>query len=363
MSTPSQNTFTRPARYGLLNPIRGAAALAVLVFHSFGNTAHLPIWSPMQWLRTSGMEGWLGVHIFFVVSGYCMTEKITALAGRGEGARHFLHDRCWRILPPYWATLLLILLISVLAAPFNRTGLTMVLPHGLPGLLGDFTLLNSGPLTPKLLLVAWTLGCEAVYYLVMALMLALWLRVGELRGVMILATVLAIVCAWPSAAEAGVIVRFWPEFWLGMVAYAALAWQRVRLGLFAVALVGALRLFHPFGFFGQIHGTSISTALALVALHQHDAKLMEWRPLRLLGWIGLWSYSLYLVHMPLLSRAQNLVGRWVQPEMPLFAIAWVACLLLTLVGCWLFYRYIEQPLENWRHALTKKHKAVALKPV
>ena len=69
------------ARYQSLDLWRGLAALLVVVFHAFASYtgANYSDYHPVVvacWLV--GGNGWLGVHIFFVVSGYCIAAAVDA---------------------------------------------------------------------------------------------------------------------------------------------------------------------------------------------------------------------------------------------------------------------------------------------
>ncbi|MDI1335069.1 MAG: acyltransferase [Lacunisphaera sp.] len=341
--------FQRPGRYGLISHLRGTAALAVTLFHSFGAYENQAVWAPLEPVRQLAGHGWLGVHIFFVLSGYCLAEKMSALALRGRGAGDFLLDRFWRIVPPYWLTLIGLVLLGVLAASFNHLGWRSALPPDWQAVAGDVLLLHPALGTPGLLLVSWTLACEAGFYLIVAGLLFLWPRVGGFGGALLVGTILMLACVLPGVAGRNLVLTYWPEFWLGLAAYAALAARRRGTGLALLTGSAALVAWSPGGALGEIHFAAVATAVLLVALHPLDGRLTALPALRWLGTMGVWSYSLYLVHVPLLSRAQNLAGRWVPPDSAAFLAVWLASLALALVGAWAFYRCVEGPLERWRH--------------
>lgn len=352
--------FQPLGRYVLIGHLRGFAALAVTLFHSFGTFENQRLWAPLEPLERLAAHGWLGVHVFFVISGYCLAEKISSLAAQGRGSGAFLADRFWRIMPPYWAALALSLGIGLAALPFNHTGLDNLLPGGAGGLVANLLLLPPPFEYPSLLLVGWTLVCEAGFYLILAVLLLGWPRVGGFGGVYSLATLLTIACVIPGSGFTGVVFAYWPEFWLGLTAYAALASRQSAAGLALLAVFGGLAWWQPAGAMDQIHLTAVLTAGLLVALHRWDGHYSGIRWLRWLGVVGLWSYSLYLVHVPLLSRTQNLAGRWVRPDSAAFGLVWLASVALALAGAWIFYRLVEAPLENWRHGRARRPTIISV---
>jgi peptidoglycan/LPS O-acetylase OafA/YrhL len=69
-------------RYASLDHWRGVAALGVMVFHSFGavRIAGQSVHPSIQWLKWLSDFGWFGVHLFFVISGYCIAANVCRMA-------------------------------------------------------------------------------------------------------------------------------------------------------------------------------------------------------------------------------------------------------------------------------------------
>lgn len=113
-------------RYHLLDHWRGFAALWVLIFHANrGKPDLLP-----DWLGGFVNHGWLGVHVFFVISGFCITERAAREYRQRGTARHFTLDRLWRIYPTYWAALGVTLLLNLAGALVK--GQSVLAPAVLP---------------------------------------------------------------------------------------------------------------------------------------------------------------------------------------------------------------------------------------
>ena len=90
----------RGRRVEILEPLRGLAALAVAWFHFTNATGLLP----EGWLRASGRYGWLGVEVFFVISGFIIPYSLFNAGYRfPRHAGRFILKRIVRLDPPYIA--------------------------------------------------------------------------------------------------------------------------------------------------------------------------------------------------------------------------------------------------------------------
>src|SRR5438552_14383645 len=105
----------KPARLDVIDRMRGVAILLVVLYHAGGNEWRLPHYDDDGWVRLppAGASwllapifhfGFVGVHAFFVLSGFCIhlraarrrhDPSVAPLALRG-----FLLRRFWRIYPP-----------------------------------------------------------------------------------------------------------------------------------------------------------------------------------------------------------------------------------------------------------------------
>ena len=87
------------------------AGLAVLLFHSLN--AYPPDALPIGFKALQAVTewGWLGVHVFFAISGWCIAERLAKGRRTGESGRHFAAERFLRIYPTYWAALLVLVLV------------------------------------------------------------------------------------------------------------------------------------------------------------------------------------------------------------------------------------------------------------
>jgi peptidoglycan/LPS O-acetylase OafA/YrhL len=299
--------------------------------------------------------GFLGVDIFFVISGYLMMRIIAGEVDAGRFSfRAFYARRVRRLLPAAYATLI----VTAIAAPFWLDAFE----HSkfVQQLIGAFTFtanivlwrqidyFDSGAAL-KPLLHMWSLAIEEQYYLVLPLLTVLCPRRFRLPAGLVLTAASAALCVYgvqksPSAAFYFLPTRAW-ELGVGSVtALLALrgvtlekvaAWIRPAcvLVLLAVPCVATERG-HP----GLAAG-AVCLATAILLISGQTV-----RPPGLLApltAIGDRSYSLYLVHWPLFAFANNVfIG----------AVPWTVNLSLVVASFALTevqYRWVEQPLRRF----------------
>lgn len=285
--------------------LRAIAVLSVLIFHF-----DLP-----------GLaNGFLGVDIFFVISGYLMSRVIIHELdeGRFSPARFYLR-RARRLLPAAFAMLLVV---------------TALAPHVLPvSVLKDYggQLLGAvsfsanivlwqqsgyfeGAAALKPLLHTWSLALEEQYYFVLPLLL--YMAGQRWRGPVLLALMTGSFagCQWwlgqdPSATFYLLPTRAW-ELLIGSLCALPALQNRWRpradsawlcLPVMALGLAWGVDPVHPRG---NALLVCLSTAGLILVPSGALASTQAW--MRPLHWIGDRSYSLYLVHWPLIALAKSI---------------------------------------------------------
>ena len=353
-STADGSAIAYPARYELLDGLRGLAALAVVLAH-----------------HGAPMGGHDAVLVFFVISGYCIAGAASgALQGGAFGAaafRRFLWRRLRRIYPPYALSLALFALTRVLREHLGRgVGVPTDVMVWLRSLtLTQWTYLVDHPAAapmqnPALMVAAhWSLNYEEQFYLIVALSLLFCgskvQRLPIALGVITVGSLLWLGVAGGDVFH-GVFCEYWPHFAVGAGLYLVLCRTRVRIvrTIYGGALIyvacraaGAAlgwlpatsgRLVAEFLVIGLV-GTALLLARPYSAV---IARSLAWRPIALLGTI---SYSLYLIHQFNLTLTNSMATTVAGASAPFWAHTTVA-VALQIVLATMFWYVCERPFLN-----------------
>jgi peptidoglycan/LPS O-acetylase OafA/YrhL len=370
-----------------LDGLRAISVLAVIVFHHYLVGGHEVGWAP---------GGFLGVEVFFVVSGYLITSLL--LNERRETGRvsmkAFYLRRARRLLPALYLLLAVVIAWSLL-----------FVPDAIPMLRGDVIaaltytsnwwqivshhsyFIESG--RPEVLKHLWSLAIEEQFYLAWPFLLMLGLRrLGRERMlVTIIGVALASTLLLALLAHGNIDDAYYNTFsrLSGLLLGSALAFPyapyRIRgvpgpgvrvalnvagaFGLFL--LLASFGVLHRFGINGFLFPSSqrdnlsvfnggflfvdLATLLViLAAVHPASdvGRALGCKPLR---WIGLRSYGLYLWHYPIFCVTRpgldiHRVGIWFlsfkYAGWPVFVIR----LVLSFAAAELSYRYVETPIRS-----------------
>jgi peptidoglycan/LPS O-acetylase OafA/YrhL len=138
-----------------LDVLRGVAVLGVLFFHGFrAEYGDLPFTGVRRIFVGATQPGALGVNLFFVLSGFLITGILLDSQKRPDYYRRFYTRRALRILPAYYALLILLVLLHQVSAAFF--GLSFVYLSNVTNLFG--VSMDYHPL--------WSLAVEEHYYIV-----------------------------------------------------------------------------------------------------------------------------------------------------------------------------------------------------
>jgi peptidoglycan/LPS O-acetylase OafA/YrhL len=359
------------ARSERIDQLRGVAALAVVACHlgvsAFRDAPNLG-GSPWEGLGLVLGFGYLGVPLFFVLSGYCIhLPQARRLAARDPAAstpnwRHFFVRRFWRLYPPYLAALgVALLLLLAVNGELPVSGGAVVAQALLVHTLHPASFDGLNP-------PAWSLAVEAQLYLAYPIVFWLVARRGALRA---LAIVLCVTLAYRvalifdplPATFGGLAWEFFLGRWFEWVLGAVVAeWAAGRITLprqvfrpwlaAAVLGLGVLLEWHRwhygvYAFMVPVYGVAFALLLCVVLQREHAASSS---PLgRYLAGVGLYSYSLYLLHRPIQLAFEPLarqVATWpvvVEHGFPSSLLIMTAATPLVIVAARLFYRYCEAP--------------------
>jgi peptidoglycan/LPS O-acetylase OafA/YrhL len=302
-------------RLDQIDGLRAVAVLAVVGFHTLLGAWHggrAPLWVAC---------GARGVDLFFAISGFCLAypflraRRLDGTTGIAYGA--FLARRLSRIAPPYWIALLGFAVLGLSGFGFP----TAAGAHGGADVLRELGLdaiFLTSP-SPTFDASFWTIGIEMRWYLLFPLLLGLYMRSRAAFGALGLACWIAYFFGPLGVADEGTL----PCFMLGIVA-ADMCLARLRVRRYALG-AGALTLALAVGLqarsAGVDHGDPIWQIAAFLILVAATggvlARVLRWAPLRL---VGIASFSIYLVHQPILQWLEGVgIAPWSS------AVAALAC--------------------------------------
>jgi peptidoglycan/LPS O-acetylase OafA/YrhL len=411
----------------VLDGVRACAILFVITFHinwTNANYEKLWDWRTNPLASSVAIAGGTGVTLFFVLSGFLLFlpyAKALLFAGRWPLARTFYVRRALRIMPGYYISLFILILLSApqYLQPANLPNLGLFLTFFMDSSASTFRALN-GPY--------WTLAVEWQFYIILPLLaLGILLLV---RRVPLERRLRAVTLCLFSLMAVGLFVRFWGLYFLGNPTVTFLVPRPVlnvllffsfgRTGKytedFAVGMLAALcyiyaqslppehkfvrnlrrsslwlwgvgmlilvfsAIWHfqanpptpawPFlnplmPYFNWLSETLLAFGygMCIMAILFGPRELQRpftWQPLR---WIGLISYSLYIWHLPLLTLFQTRI----LPLLPAlnyylaYTLTWAWALVVIIPFCLLSYIFVEKPGiklgDRWRKALEARYRA------
>jgi peptidoglycan/LPS O-acetylase OafA/YrhL len=307
------------------------AALWVVFFHvgAAGHIARLEAQLP-RWADSFFTGGHLGVAVFFALSGFVIAHSVRGAQITPSYLGRFMLRRSIRLDPPYWASILFVVLMAMLSARVR--GEAFELPS-----LGQFaahvlylqTLLGF----PQINLVYWTLTYEVQFYLALVLLIMAAQKTRIAPPLLALVPYVATVCIWLHVVPVvpGLFVNLWHAFLAGTLAYWA---KSSRLALCAFALVCIVSIgLSPDSFTLLSIGTAV--ALHFAFRWGYIYRGLDWRWLQFLGTI---SYSLYLIHNPIVGAVSFLSARWIGSDIVTLALSIAASIGAAAVFWFLFER-------------------------
>lgn len=344
-------------RLPALDGLRALAVCAVILTHTW--VARFP-------------GGWVGVDVFFVLSGFLITNllvKEQGTTGRISLAQ-FYRRRAVRLLPALFVMLPLVVMLAVIFAP-HLAAATLATSLFTIGYVANWQAAAHAP--TGLLSQMWSLSVEEQFYLIWPLMLILLLRVADKRAALGVTVMLICLIVVHRCLTAQSIDPHDPQlFWrtdtradsllagCGLALVVALGWtgrQRFWRAA-AVASTAYVVLLLPTSFntgtwnftFGYT-GLALAAAMIIGALSVGAwppmTRVLSWQPLVALGRV---SYGVYLWHFPIAVLLPLTQG-------PVLA---AATLSLCVVVAALSWRLVEKPALRWRSATVRVERPGAL---
>jgi peptidoglycan/LPS O-acetylase OafA/YrhL len=322
-----------------IQSLRGLAVLLVVLYHA--GIFNIP-------------GGYLGVDIFFVISGFLITGQVhRQLVDNQFSFKVFYLRRAWRILPAAYV----VFALCVCAAPWLLTASELV--DFRDQLIGAVTLTSNIVLWAqtdyfkdaaelKPLLHTWSLSIEEQYYLILPVLLAYTparkhLPIASLITISSLGLLSFLSGPSPDASFFLTPTRIWE---LGAGSILALTTDRMHfkkpslsyIALLVIALIGCIQLLPPWPI-QEINNIAIVLATMLLIINPVPI-LNSGHAARCLAWLGGISYSLYLVHWPVFAFLKTVsIDNNLSLEQTLLAL--ISSILLAVI----VNRFVEQRLR------------------
>lgn len=327
-------------RLQVVDVLRGIASLAVCVFHlTNGNSSFLP----NGILKSAGAYGWLGVEIFFVISGFILPYAMHRAGYEFKHFGTFLLKRIVRLDPPYVVTILLIIVLGYLAAmtpgyqgkPFTVSTPQILVHVAYLNAFFDYKWLNP---------VFWSLAIEFQYYWLVGLLFPLIAnkRFSVRAGLFASLTVLAI-----AIPEARFVFHWLALYMMGMLGFQFQAGIVDRKGFLIWLGILSLSSLYTLGFLVTV----VAAATVLVIAHANFGG-------KVLIFFGKISYSLYLVHIPIGMKIVNLGQRFVTGEAARWLVV-VFAIAASVFAAYCLFRLVEGPAQRWSSSI--KYQSVRAK--
>ncbi len=332
-----------------IDGLRAVAVLAVLIFHAFPEA--LP-------------GGFVGVDVFFVISGYLITSIILRDVERQQfSLRHFYAQRIRRIFPALLLVLLFCLGVGWLALTSGEYRQLGRYTGGGAAFVNNFLFWRDAgyfdnAADTKPLLHLWSLAIEEQFYIVWPLLLMALAKISadkrriKSQAVWVIAGLLVLSLAFSiwqvksdtTAAFYSPLSRSW-ELLVGAALAAVtlslrtryqhyLSWLGVVLLMAAFVLIDKHRAFP--GAWALLPTLGAACLIAAGPAAVLNQSVLSSRPM---VWVGLISYPLYLWHVPLLSFARIFEAKTPSVELRL------GLLLTSVVLAYLTYRWLERPIR------------------
>jgi peptidoglycan/LPS O-acetylase OafA/YrhL len=377
----------RSTRYPSLDIWRGAACLMIVILHStfaayVGDVAFERLHHPLAARLLSLIDQmWIGIPLFFVISGYCISATADSSRRKAHPSSHYFKRRIRRIFPPYWIALAVTVALYGIATRFpalagDPSQHFQYIPKAntLSSMqwFGNITLtetwrihLGGGPLNAYLT-PAWTLCYEEQFYAVCGLLILFMPRrffSGALGVSILTAIVFALTVVFPGLHIKGFFFDGkWLMFAAGVLVYYVLNYlpprARLSCALFlGIALVSAKILSKQLLFHGYNTDTVLDDpyawyaafifALVILLLRPADGWICNSRLLWPIAICGRMCYSLYLIHWPLCKIIGNLLllagVRGFVPELTITAPIIIA---VSILAGWAFHLVVERHFLN-----------------
>jgi peptidoglycan/LPS O-acetylase OafA/YrhL len=345
--------------YPALDGLRGIAILLVVFLHNFDFLNYF-------------FFGWLGVDLFFVLSGFLITEILLKTLDQPHFIRNFYMRRVLRIFPLYYLVLIICLLILPMIRSVHVNSDYYIHNQGwLWTYLQNWLFSFKEPFGDKILLHTWSLAVEEQFYLVWPFIILLLRKPGRLLWFLLSLLIIVGIARYAVfvymkedltysslytftridglciGAMLAIVMKINPDFLKKYTTWIVLLMAAINFGFYFINKQQAITL--PYlAFIGY------TTFAVLFGILVYEAVIGESKIIRffltipLLKFFGRISYGLYVYHWPVYVlfysyiRDKINLRHYVEPRMAELISAITATLMAVVISM-ISYRYFEKP--------------------
>lgn len=353
------NTASHQSRshYPALDGLRGIAILLVVFYHNFGFINYF-------------FFGWIGVDLFFVLSGFLITDILLKTKNTPNYLRNFYLRRVLRIFPLYYLSLIIFLILIPIFAP-NILNLDYYIRNQVwfwTYLQNWLFIFHPGPANAVALNHFWSLAVEEQFYLVWPFIILLF-RKPKLLIYLLITLLIAVItlrfALWTFQIENLAYFNLYTFSRIdGICIGSLLAVLRIvnykainRYFTFIVLGLAALNfLFYFFNKQNQFSYPYLAiagyTTFAIIfgllvneGVERQDTFISKLLSFRLLRFFGIISYSLYVFHWPLYLIMNPSLTRWSGQNISFINSSIASSIIATALSvllAWLSFHFLEK---------------------
>lgn len=325
-------------RIASLDFVRGFASLYVCLFHF---TSGNPGFQLPELIKAVGKYGYLGVEIFFVISGFVIPYSLARSNYQLKDFGKFVLKRIIRLDPPYLVALVLTVILAYISSivpgyrgePFKFSLIQFLLHLGYINVFFGYEWFNP---------VFWTLAIEFQYYLFIGLLFPLINH----KNIKWRIAILCILSLLPFIIlNDKFIFHYLSLFIMGVLIFQYYTKAFNRQIFIITILIDIIAIYAVLGLAVTI--VSVCTMLAILYI-KSDNKVFKF--------MGEISYSLYLVHVPIGGRIITLGARFAH-TLPIKLIFFIMAFVVSIVSAYILYRLVEKPAQEWSSAIKYRSKS------
>lgn len=344
------------SHYPALDGLRGIAILLVVFYHNFGFINYF-------------FFGWLGVDLFFVLSGFLITDILLKTKGSPNYLKNFYIRRVLRIFPLYYVALILFLILIPNFTPdVLSLGYYVQNQIWFWAYLQNWLFIFYSSHTTSALNHFWSLAVEEQFYLIWPFVILLFRKTKRLIYLLIFLLIGVITLRftlWTFQIERIAYFNLYTFSRIDGICIGSLLAvlrtvnHKAINRYFTIIVLGLAVLNFVFYFFNKQNQFSYPylaiagyTTFAIIfgllvneGVERQDtfiSRLLSFRPFRFFGTI---SYSLYVFHWPVYLMTANTLKRWSEKNIEIINPSIMASIIATILSvllAWLSFHFFEK---------------------